>query len=72
MSLAFLPARQRALGPVAIGAAHVDHPQGGKLGQHFVDLVGRRVVGVNDERDAQLLFGDEGHEVSFVGQAVQA
>ena len=50
------PALEPGLGPVAVGTADVDHPQGGQLVQDLVDHLGRRVVGVDQQGDAQLGF----------------
>ena len=59
-----LPAAQAGFGPVAVGAAHVDLAQRGKLGEDLVDLVGGRVVGVDQQGNPGLILGLS-HELSF-------
>ena len=46
-----LPRLQAGLGPVAVGAAHVGLAEAGQLAEDDVDPGGRRVVGVDEERD---------------------
>ncbi|MNT06195.1 hypothetical protein D3C72_1408490 [compost metagenome] len=49
------PFQPRAL-PVAIGTAHVGHTIASDLGQDFVDLRGRCIVGVDQQGDALFRF----------------
>ena len=46
------PAAEIGLGPVAIGAADVDHAVGGEFREDEVDFPGGRVVGVDEQGDA--------------------
>ena len=52
-----LPALEPRLGPVAVSAADIDHAQRGQLVQDLVNHLGRRVVGVDQQGNAQLGFG---------------
>ena len=51
------PALEAGLGPIAIGAADVDGAELAQHQQHFVEMVGRRIVGVDQQGDVQLGFG---------------
>ena len=66
-----LPALQPVLLPVAVGAPHVDHAELGQLGEDHVDLAGRRVVGIDEQRDARL-FLDHGASDLSVQTCCQA
>ena len=50
------PPLQRLLLPVAIGPADVADPHLGQFGEDDVDLRGWRVVGIDEQRNAGLVF----------------
>ncbi|MOA23463.1 hypothetical protein D3C78_1440860 [compost metagenome] len=63
-----LPALQGGLGPVAVGAADVDHAQRRQFGQDFVELVGGRVVRVDQQGNAQGRLSEHGQSsVGYTG-----
>ena len=51
------PALEAGLGPIAVGAADVDRAQLAQHQQHLVEMVGRGIVGVDQQGDVQLGFG---------------
>ena len=51
------PALEAGLGPIAIGAADVDRPKLAQDQQHFVEMIGRGVVRVDQQGNVQLGFG---------------
>jgi hypothetical protein len=61
----FAPALEAGLGPIAVGAPDVDGPEFPKDEQHLVEMVGRRVVGVDEQGDVLV----DGKVVSIIHQA---
>ena len=60
------PALEAGLGPIAVGAADVDRAELAQHQQHLVEMVGRGVVGVDQQGDVELGFGivvSVGHRV---------
>jgi hypothetical protein len=45
------PAFEAGLGPIAVGAADVDRPELAEHQQHFIEVLGARIVGVDQQRD---------------------
>ena len=50
------PALEAGLGPIAVGAADVDRAELAKHQQHFVEMVGRGIVGVDQQGDIGFLL----------------
>ena len=55
------PALEAGLGPIAVGAADVDRAELAEHQQHFVEMLGASIVGVDQQGDVVLSFA-----VSFV------
>ena len=47
----FLPALEAGLGPIAVGAADVDGAELAQHQEHFVEMPGRRIVGIDQQGD---------------------
>ena len=51
------PALEAGLRPVAVGSADVDRAELAQNQQHIIEMLGRRVVGVDQQGDVGFLLG---------------
>jgi len=49
------PALERGLGPIAISAADIDGAELTEHQQHFVEMIRRRIVGVDQQSDVEFM-----------------